>query len=166
MDDTGLRFDANMAEVRHPQAEASLSPETFDEAVADVRHHIWRYAQSQHAHFNQLLNMRVEEAAQPSYPHARIRYTHTRELDTFHSVPAPTGGTRKVRVTRDQKDPTKVKAVEKVRVADMNIFSPKRLFDWRISVSLEVPGEFAPAREPSLHRSADLTGILRGSARP
>ncbi|POY72214.1 hypothetical protein BMF94_4720 [Rhodotorula taiwanensis] len=134
MDDTGLRFDANMAE-----AEASLSPETFDEAVADVRHHIWRYAQSQHAHFNQLLNMRVEEAAQPSYPHARIRYTHTRELDTFHSVPAPAGGTRKVRVTRDQKDPTKVKAVEKVRVADMNIFSPKRLFDWRISVSLEVP---------------------------
>ncbi|GAA5983008.1 hypothetical protein JCM10908_006866 [Rhodotorula pacifica] len=106
MDDTGLRFDANMSE-------------------------------NQHAHFNHLLNLRVEESASPSYPHARLRYTHTRELDSFHAD--PTSG-RKVRVTRDQKDPSKgAKAVEKVRVADMNVFSPKRLFDWRVSVSLETP---------------------------
>ncbi|GAA5877906.1 hypothetical protein JCM3774_001766 [Rhodotorula dairenensis] len=109
MDDTGLRFDANMSG-------------------------------NQHAHFNQLLNMRVEESADPSYPHARVRYTHTRELDSFHQVPNPGGGPpRKVRVTRDQKDPTKVRAVEKIRVADMNVYSPKRLFDWRVSVSLEIP---------------------------
>lgn len=133
MDDTGLRFDANMSE-------------------------------NQHAHFNQLLNMRVEESADPSYPHARLRYTHTRELDSFHQVPTPGGGgpPRKVRVTRDQKDPTKVRAVEKIRVADMNIYSPKRLFDWRVSVSLEIPsqshslpicGTFPVRTDPSRHRA-------------
>lgn len=46
-------------------------------------------------------------------------------------------------MTRDQKNPEKVlRVVEKTRIADMNIFSPKRLFDWRISVSMEMPGEF------------------------
>lgn len=131
MDDTGLRFDANMSE-------------------------------SQHAHFNHLLNLRVEESADPNYPHARLRYTHTRELDSFHQVPAssPEGGpARKVRVTRDQKDPTtKVRAVEKIRVADMNILSPKRLFDWRISVSLENP---TPVPESALNPNSNQQPTAR-----
>ncbi|KAG0660224.1 hypothetical protein C6P46_004678 [Rhodotorula mucilaginosa] len=149
MDDTGLRFDANMSE-------------------------------SQHAHFNHLLNLRVEESADPSYPHARLRYTHTRELDSFHQVPSPDGGgpARKVRVTRDQKDPTtttKVRAVEKIRVADMNVYSPKRLFDWRVSVSLEIPKgalNSTPARVRYKDRisyshqlcQVDLTKVQTGSS--
>lgn len=105
--------------------------------------------QNQHKAFNMLLNSRVEEAAQPSYPSARVRYAHTRELDTFHDVPpAPRQSRRKVRVTRDQKDRNKVSAVEKVRVADMNVFSPKRRFDWRVSVSLEMPGECSCLASP------------------
>lgn len=97
--------------------------------------------QNQHKAFNLLLNSRVEESAHPSYPAAPVRYAHTRELDTFHDVTLPGGGgRRKVRVTRDQKDKSRVSAVEKVRVADMNVFSPKRRFDWRVSVSLEMPG--------------------------
>lgn len=115
-DDSGLRFQSNMTE-------------------------------RQHKAFNQLLNKRVEEAANPSYPFAPVRYAHTREVDSFHEMnTAGQGGKRKVRVTRDQKDPNKVlRVVEKTRIADMNIFSPKRLFDWRVSVSVEMPGMY-PAR--------------------
>lgn len=111
-------------------------------------------AQNQHKAFNQLLNSRVEESAHPSYAFAPVRYSHTRELDTFHEIPAMQGQPkRKVRVTRDQKDKSKPPiAVEKVRVADMNIFSPKRLFDWRVSVSLEMPGAFALPRSFSRRR--------------
>lgn len=29
--------------------------------------------------------------------------------------------------------------VEKVRIANMDVRSPKRLFDWRVSVNLEMP---------------------------
>lgn len=111
-DDTGLRFQSNMS-------------------------------QSQHKSFNQLLNARVVETSHPSYPHSRIAYSHTHELDTFHQLPGPEK--RKVRVTRDEKKKDQItsswKAVEKVRVADMNVYSPKRLFDWRVSISLENPGE-------------------------
>ena len=44
-------------------------------------------------------------------------------------------------MTRDQKTGQVKRVVEKTRVADMNITSPKRFFDWRISVSLENEGE-------------------------
>jgi hypothetical protein len=49
-------------------------------------------------------------------------------------------------VTRTEKDknnpavPPKA-SVEKQRVADMNIFSPRRDFDFRISISIETPGK-------------------------
>ena len=91
--------------------------------------------QNQHKHFNGLLNQRVE-ASDPTESRTRIRYAHTREVDTFHSL----GENRKARVTRDQANGQVQRIVEKTRVADMNITSPKRLFDWRISVSLENQG--------------------------
>lgn len=170
-DDTGLRFESNMTVVRparpsspliylaltssrpprplpaRPRPPSSL-PFDFDLRTFATPPRLAAppdspppHPQNQHKAFNMLLNSRVEEAAQPAYASARVRYAHTRELDTFHDVPAHQGQPRrKVRVTRDQKDKTKVHAVEKVRVADMNVFSPKRRFDWRVSVSLEMPG--------------------------
>lgn len=87
----------------------------------------------------------MQETAQPDYPSSRVRYAHTREVDTFHEVPIPGGsGRRKIRVTRDQRDETKVlRVLQKERIADMNVFSPKRLFDWRLSVSMELPGKIS-----------------------
>jgi hypothetical protein len=116
-DDTGLRFQSNMTI-------------------------------SQHKHFNQLLNARVVETAVPNFPTtSKVAYSHTHELDTFHT----TSDRRKIRVTRNdggkkqQSNPNgggaDWKAVEKIRVADMNVFSPKRWFDWRVSISLENPGK-------------------------
>ncbi|CEQ41028.1 SPOSA6832_02717, partial [Sporobolomyces salmonicolor] len=90
---------------------------------------------NQHKSFNRLLNSRVEESATPSYPFAPVRYAHTRELDTFHTVALAGQGTAKVRVTTDQKNKSKVQAVEKVRVANMN---PEAL------LRLEVPVPEAP----------------------
>lgn len=45
-----------------------------------------------------------------------------------------------MRVTRDEKTGAVLECVRKIRLADLNIYSPKRAADWRISVNLEVPG--------------------------
>lgn len=114
------------------------------------------------------MNARVEECADPSYSHARLRYTHTRELDSFHTVPSDVPGepALKVRVTRDQKDPSKVRAVQKVRVADMNIHSPKRLFDFRVSVSLEIPSTPKALDYQKVALSLTLPELARPPSQP
>lgn len=124
----------------------------------------------QHHHFNTILNMRAEEAARPEYTGAPIRYVHTREIDAFYDPGRSSsssshnndssssssgggsgggggGGRQKIRVTRDERT-GQVKAggkacIRKSRVADMNVFSPKRSFDFRISISVEQSGELA-----------------------
>lgn len=68
----------------------------------------------------------------------RIRYKHTRETDRFYAIQ----GTRnKWRVTTDQQTGAIVPngIVEKVRVADLNIYSPRSPLDYRISINLEIP---------------------------
>ena len=44
-------------------------------------------------------------------------------------------------MTRDEKTGELVECVRKIRLKDLNIYSPKRAADWRVSVNLEVPGE-------------------------
>ncbi|SCZ89961.1 BZ3500_MvSof-1268-A1-R1_Chr1-3g01691 [Microbotryum saponariae] len=97
---------------------------------------------NQHKSYNVLLNSRVEESASEGCLTSPVRYVHTRETDSFHN--SPHGGGGKVRVTTQGKGPEGkvLRVVEKTRLADMNIASPKRCFDWRISVSTELPGEF------------------------
>ena len=60
-------------------------------------------------------------------------------------APGPGGGRAKIRVTREEKSGQLKEggkpSIEKSRVADMNIFSPKRAFDFRISISVEDPGK-------------------------
>lgn len=76
------------------------------------------------------------ESSSDHYLHAPIRYAHTKEVDTFHdSIEG------KVRVTRDGRGEVRG-VVSKSRVADMNVYSPKRVFDWRLSINTEVPGTF------------------------
>ncbi|KAK9897858.1 mRNA triphosphatase CET1 [Cystobasidium minutum MCA 4210] len=117
----------------------------------------------QHHHFNQILNMRATEAAQPSYQGAPIRYLHTKETDSFYhstrAIPGGSAGKTKVRVTRDQatgqikaNDPSA--SVMKSRIADMNVYSPKRGFDFRISVSVEEPVPI-PTSKPTHERWKD-----------
>ena len=123
-DASGLRFESNMtivrSSLRSPSAASNLPCPRL---------------QNQHKSYNLLLNSRVEASALPTYANAPIRYAHTRETDAFHDI----GSGKKVRVTKDGKGGV-VAVVEKHRVADMNIYSPKRRFDWRVSVNVEVPG--------------------------
>jgi polynucleotide 5'-triphosphatase len=91
--------------------------------------------QEHHWHYNKLLNARVEEQNTPSYRGARIRYEHSKEIDFFHKLKG-----QKVRVTREDSEGQKILGViTKTRIADMNVFSPKRDFDFRISVNVEEP---------------------------
>ncbi|KAG8909994.1 mRNA-capping enzyme subunit beta, partial [Tulasnella sp. 408] len=90
--------------------------------------------EQQHSVYNHSLNSLVQRTGDQNYPNARIRYEHTRLVDTFYNLP---GG--KVRVTRDEKTGQIKECVQKVRIADLNVYSPKRRMDWRVSVSVETP---------------------------
>lgn len=60
-------------------------------------------------------------------------------IDSFYS----TEDREKIRVTREEKSNTVLEITRKIRLGDLNILSPKRAADWRVSVSLEVPGKLA-----------------------
>lgn len=107
--------------------------------------------EQQHAMYNNSLNSLVQRTGDQNYPNARIRYEHTRLVDTFYNMPASDGG-GKVRVTRDEKTGQIKECVQKVRIADLNVYSPKRRMDWRVSVSVETP-----ANPPSDARPAANT---------
>ncbi|RUS17512.1 CYTH-like domain-containing protein [Endogone sp. FLAS-F59071] len=60
----------------------------------------------------------------------------------------------KVRVTTDQISNKVVSIVQKVRVANLNVFSPGAPFDYRISVNVEVPVKM-PTTPPNFERNKD-----------
>lgn len=109
-------------------------------------------SQNQHKHFNTLLNsLKTASSAPPSSPSSPssplssspIGYTHLYLQDSFY--PAPEGTDRdKIRVTRDEKTNTVIECMRKIRLGDLNVYSPKREADWRVSVNLEVPGALWP----------------------
>ncbi|KAK2465371.1 hypothetical protein APHAL10511_002725 [Amanita phalloides] len=91
----------------------------------------------QHKHYNVLLNELKERSAQPSHSSPPLSYQHLYLVDSFYSYE---GNEReKIRVTRNERTGMVVECTRKIRLGDLNIYSPKRLVDWRVSVSLEVP---------------------------
>lgn len=91
----------------------------------------------QHKHFNELLN--GLKLSPPSSATSSISYTHLRLIDSFYQSP---DSRDKIRVTRDEKTGKVEQCVRKVRLGDLDIYSPKRAADWRISVNVEVPGTY------------------------
>lgn len=67
-----------------------------------------------------------------------MKYERQHEVDCFHRMPEIGGS---VRVTRDaQSMIVKDKGIiKKKRLADINVFSPNRALDYRISVNVEEP---------------------------
>jgi len=102
----------------------------------------------QHAHFNQLLNTLVSNSASSSHRGSQVHYAHTKLIDSFH--PPHSNSRDKIRVTTDEKTGKVKESVVKTRVADLNIYSPKRKVDWRISVNVEVPAP-PPPQNTSTH---------------
>ncbi|MCJ1308854.1 mRNA-capping enzyme subunit beta [Agyrium rufum] len=121
-------------------------------------------SEMQHRNFNSFLNESLKESlgmstrppgpsgATSSTPGSRIpmSYVHTRERDVFHELPShlehqlPASIRQslrhraKVRVTTDQKTGAELAKIVKARVADIDVYSPRTPFDWRISVNLEM----------------------------
>ncbi|OCH88460.1 mRNA capping enzyme [Obba rivulosa] len=89
----------------------------------------------QHKHYNQLLNNLKATSPSGSSP---LAYEHLRLVDSFYAPDNPRERER-IRVTRDEKTGAVHECVRKVRLGDLDIYSPKRAADWRISVNIEIP---------------------------
>lgn len=84
-----------------------------------------------------------------------MEYVHTRERDRFYELPQAALATLplsirphingrhkiKVRVTTDQKTGQVLAKIVKVRIADLDVYSPRTAFDWRLSINLEMSYE-------------------------
>jgi len=92
----------------------------------------------QHKHFNTLLNNLKIASTEPSHPSSPLAYSHKYLIDSFYPSDHP-HDREKIRVTRDEKTGMVTECVRKMRLGDLNIYSPKRAADWRISVNLEIP---------------------------
>jgi len=85
-----------------------------------------------------------------------MTYKHTREIDTFYEI-SQTGALQlprsvstglqlnpnarhkaKVRITTNEKTGEELAKIVKTRVADIDVYSPRTLFDWRVSVNVEM----------------------------
>ncbi|KAJ2338230.1 mRNA-capping enzyme subunit beta, partial [Coemansia sp. RSA 2618] len=106
----------------------------------------------QHAMFNKLLNQRVDETRRADFRGSRVEYRHTKEIDHFYRM----NGTR-VRVTRDKETGEVLDVITKIKVADLNIFSPRTKLDIRITINEEQPMEMpdTEANKPILERHKD-----------
>ncbi|KAG8860878.1 mRNA-capping enzyme subunit beta [Tulasnella sp. 330] len=113
----------------------------------------------QHASYNQLLNRLIERTGASNYPNSKIRYEHTRVVDSFYTPPSGSGfssSSGKVRLTKDAKTGETKECIQKVRIADLNIYSPKRKLDWRLSVNTEMPAPTPlPNAQPNSTRRKD-----------
>lgn len=106
---------------------------------------------NQHKHFNTLLNNLNNESRSSHSTGTPMDYSHRYLLDTFF----PSSDVKeKIRLTRDEKTGNIIECMRKIRLGDLNITSPKRSADWRISVNLEVPVS-TPAGTPSHTRRKD-----------
>ena len=123
--------------------------------------------ESQHRSLNGFLNEALKTSlnlkkpnpaslSPPPKPRISMSYVHTRERDAFYelsqagelSLPPfvraqlnSRHNKAKVRITTDQKTGRELAKIIKVRIADLDIYSPKTPFDWRISVNLEMAFE-------------------------
>ncbi|KAL8765801.1 MAG: hypothetical protein Q9194_006459 [Teloschistes cf. exilis] len=114
--------------------------------------------ETQHRRLNGFLNQALKDSQpQPPgessrKPRVPLSYVHTRETDTFYdlsdksisSLPPSVQqyldrrNRPKLRITTDQKTGKEIAKIVKVRISDIEIYSPQTVFDWRVSVSLEV----------------------------
>lgn len=136
--------------------------------------------QPQHRAMNEFLNKAVQDSllkvapatatALPYKKRIPIRYHHTYETDRFYElsqqgllalplaitdyVEARHKRKTTVRITNDQKTGREIAKIVKARLADINVYSPRTLFDYRISVNVEMnfEGSMADLVEPDRAR--------------
>ncbi|KAJ7645476.1 CYTH-like domain-containing protein [Mycena polygramma] len=112
--------------------ETIITPKSIDMAFES------NMSVQQHKHFNTRLNELKLSSSQPGFPSTPLGYTHLHLVDSFYPTDNP-HDKEKIRVTRDEKTGAVIECMRKIRLGDLNIYSPKRPVDWRVSVNLEVP---------------------------
>ena len=100
-----------------------------------------------------LLDSQPSKSDSSANPRIPMTYVHTRECDSFYdlsqagllSLPASIRNQLdqrhprvKVRITTDQKTGKVLAKIVKARVTDVDVYSPRTPFDWRVSVNLEM----------------------------
>lgn len=156
---TNIEVEAKVGTLIDTRSNERLSLPILNETILSPDYPEIRFSSDmtvqQHAMYNQSLNSLVQRTGDANYPNARIRYEHFRLVDTFYNMPPGSGGGR-VRVTRDEKTGQVKECVQKVRIADLNVYSPKRKMDWRVSVSIETPAKLPPeSLQPTTTRRKD-----------
>ncbi|CCJ30009.1 unnamed protein product [Pneumocystis jirovecii] len=115
--------------------------------------------ESQHKYFNRFLNSSFEKSQtkiKDGRPRTPMKYKHTKEIDRFYSnVSLNHDFQNRIRVTTEKKTGQVISRLIKTRVASLNIFSPKTLFDWRISINTETPVESQPLGVLIMERDKD-----------
>jgi polynucleotide 5'-triphosphatase len=76
----------------------------------------------------------------PVHSKSPIEYEHQYLVDSFFDVDGTDRD--KVRVTRDERTGEVLQCIQKKRLGNLDVHSPKRAADWRVSVMIEVPGMF------------------------
>ena len=66
-------------------------------------------------------------------------YSHRFLVDSFYASEGGGNEKEKIRVTRDEKTGTTLECMRKMRLGNLNVYSPKYAADWRVSVNLEIP---------------------------
>lgn len=75
-----------------------------------------------------------------------MEYTHLYLIDSFHAERG-----EKIRVTTDEKTGKVVECIMKKTLGSLNVYSPVRSADWRVSVNMETPGKGRNNSKHSLH---------------
>jgi len=112
--------------------------------------------QQQHKHFKQLIDQLKNSPSSTSSP---VGYSHHLLVDSFFN--ADKG--ERIRVTHVEETGTVLESMKKIRLGDLNIYSPKRDADWRISVNLEIPKH---STSPHWRSSTILTSLEPMQAAP
>ncbi|KAG5519593.1 hypothetical protein PMAC_001748 [Pneumocystis sp. 'macacae'] len=120
--------------------------------------------ESQHKYFNRFLNSSFEKSqTKTKERQSRIpmKYKHTREIDKLYSnTLLDHDFQNRIRITTEKKTGQVISRLIKTRIASLNIFSPKTLFDWRISINTEIPVEAQPLGVLIMQRDKDRLSYL------
>lgn len=88
----------------------------------------------------------MEASNRPGHPSSPLEYTHLYLVDSFHEERGD-----KIRVTTDEKTGKVVECLRKKRLGNIDIYSPVRAADWRVSVNVEMPGKLYLASHSVCH---------------
>lgn len=81
-----------------------------------------------------------ENRRDPTKPRKKFATTETDNVDFFYTHAERNERPQRIRITKDQLlNPPRYAGIEKKRLADIHVFNPSSMFDFRISLSVEIP---------------------------